>query len=90
MVTITLSSKGQLVIPKSLRESAHLMPGDRLMVTLVKGELRLRRIADESSVTLEQVAGCLDRPGRVRLSAAKEKAAIKACRLDTAPAVSTT
>ena len=78
MVTITLSSKGQLVIPKSLRESAHLMPGDRLMVTLVKGELRLRRIADESSVTLEQVAGCLARPGRVRLSEAKEKAAIKA------------
>jgi AbrB family looped-hinge helix DNA binding protein len=78
MNTITLSSKGQLVIPKSLRESARLAPGDRLLVTLVRGEIRLKRVDAESTATLEQVAGCLARPGRKRLSAEQEKAAIQA------------
>jgi len=34
MTTVTLSSKGQLTIPRQLRESMGLTPGTRLMVSV--------------------------------------------------------
>ncbi len=78
MDTITLSSKGQLVIPKALRDSARLVAGDVLAVRWVEGELRLRPVASATATTLSQVAGCLAKPGRKRLSDAQAKAAIQA------------
>lgn len=78
MDTVTLSSKGQLVIPKDLRRSAKLQPGDRLAVSYVEGEIRLRPLPALAASSLDAVAGCLAKPGRKRLSEQHTQAAIKA------------
>lgn len=78
METITLSSKGQLVIPKAVRQSAHLAPGDVLSVIYVDGEIRLKPLAPVAATSLDEVAGCLAKPGRKPLSEAQTQAAIKA------------
>lgn len=78
METSTLSSKGQLVIPKAVRQSARLAPGDVLSVSYVNGEIRLRPVAPATATSLNEVAGCLAKPGRKRLSEAETRAAIRA------------
>jgi AbrB family looped-hinge helix DNA binding protein len=78
METITLSSKGQLVIPKAVRQSAQLAPGDVLSVRYVDGEIRLKPVTVVTPTSLAEVAGCLARPGRRRLSQAQTQAAIRA------------
>lgn len=78
METITLSSKGQLVIPKAVRQSAHLAPGDVLSVRYVDGEIRLRPVTVVAPTSLAEVAGCLAQPGRKPLGQARTQAAIKA------------
>ena len=78
METVTLSSKGQLVIPKELRRSAKLQAGDQFAVSYVEGEIRLRPLPAPAVTSLDAVAGCLARPGRKRLSEEQTQAAIKA------------
>ena len=78
METITLSSKGQLVIPKAVRQSAHLAPGDVLSVRYVEGEIRLKLVTGVLPTSLAEVAGCLAKPGRKPLGQAQTQAAIKA------------
>jgi AbrB family looped-hinge helix DNA binding protein len=78
METITLSSKGQLVIPKAVRQSAHLAPGDVLSVRYVDGEIRLKPVTGVVATSLAEVAGCLARPGQKPLGQAQTQAAIKA------------
>ena len=78
METVTLSSKGQLVIPKAVRDDAHVTAGSRLEVRYVDGEIRLRPLAERPASSLAQVAGCLYRPDRKLLSEADTKAAIRA------------
>jgi AbrB family looped-hinge helix DNA binding protein len=85
---MTLSSKGQVVIPKALRDRLGLKPGDVLEVEEVDGVLllRVRRDSDAARkarlfgppVTIEQVAGSLRhlaKPGPVPpLGALREQA----------------
>ena len=78
METITLSSKGQLVIPKAIRHSAHLAPGAVLSVRYVDGEIRLKLVTAVMPTSLAEVAGCLAKPGRKPLGQAQTQAAIKA------------
>lgn len=78
METITLSSKGQLVIPKAVRQSAHLAPGDVLSVRYVDGEIRLKPVTGVVPTSLAEVAGCLAKPGQRPLGQAQTQAAIKA------------
>lgn len=78
MSTATLSSKGQLVIPKPVRESARLAAGDVFSVRWVEGELRLTPIPRISPTTVDEVAGCLSRPGRKMLSEKETRARIAA------------
>lgn len=77
MDTVTLSSKGQLVIPKAVREHAQVVAGSRFSVRYVDGEIRLRPLARSPAVTLDEVAGCLARPGRKRLSDAQAQAVVQ-------------
>ena len=42
METVILSSKGQLVIPKGVRDDARIAAGSRLQVSYLDGEIRLR------------------------------------------------
>jgi AbrB family looped-hinge helix DNA binding protein len=74
----TLSSKGQLVIPKALRERAHWVAGDQLQVVLIDEEIRLRRVQPASkSGTLDDVAGCLKLAARRSAGAKLSEAEIK-------------
>ncbi len=76
MPTTTLSSKGQLVIPKAVREHAQVDVGDIFSVRYVNGEIRFKRIPARSPSTLKEVAGCLKKPDRTVLSEAKTRAII--------------
>lgn len=64
-VTATLTSKGQITIPKEIREALGVDAGDRVDFTLeadgsVRMEVRRRDLAS--------LAGLLHRPGSQRLS----------------------
>lgn len=77
METVTLSSKGQCIIPKSIRHDAQLSAGSELEVSWTDGEIRLRPLAKQETAQLSQVSGCLYKPERQRLSDADTQAAIK-------------
>lgn len=78
MDTVTLSSKGQLVIPKAVRDQSGATTGALFTVRYVDGEIRLKPVTPQQTTSIEDVAGCLARSGRKRLSDAKTKAAIQA------------
>jgi antitoxin PrlF len=70
----TLSSKGQVVIPKVIREQVRWESGDALEVQLVDGEVRIRLAPPvEKAALLADVAGCLKVPGRKKLPDAQLK-----------------
>jgi AbrB family looped-hinge helix DNA binding protein len=81
METITLSSKGQLVIPSRVRTTANLNTGDTLEVNYVDGEIRLRPVAPTKATRLDDVAGSLAKKAKSSvkpLTDAQINAAIKA------------
>ena len=85
METVTLSSKGQLVIPSHVRATAHLLAGDTLEVRYLDGEIRLKPVASAKKTTLDEVAGCLAelknstfKPASKPLSHSQVRVAIKA------------
>ena len=78
METVTLSSKGQLVIPSRVRVSANLRAGDTLTVDYLNGEIRLRPVASASITKLDDVAGCMARPRKKLLSESALTTAISA------------
>ena len=62
MVTATITSKGQVTIPKTVRESLHLHSGDRvafIMHGLTEAVLK------PVTKTVDQVFGRLHKPGQV-------------------------
>ena len=65
METVTLSSKGQLVIPSHVRAIAHLHAGDLLEVRCPDGAIRLGPVARSSTTTFDGVVGCLANSGRL-------------------------
>ncbi len=78
MNTATLSVKGQIVIPKHLRQSAQLAFGDELSIVYQDGEIRLRPLATKKHSALDQVVGCLARPKQAFVRDTDIKAKIKA------------
>ena len=71
MEKVTISSKGQVVIPKSLRESHHIRTGDQFIVSAVGNELRFRPAPAIDRVELKSVAGMLRRAATEKLSDAE-------------------
>lgn len=55
---LTLSSKGQLVIPARLRQLLGLNPGDRLELSLEADGLRLRPHGSGKGGTARALIGC--------------------------------
>ncbi len=55
LATTTISSRGQVVIPKSLREELHLNKGDSLLIVKKGESLILKKL------TLEDIANETDR-----------------------------
>ena len=79
MQVVTLSGKGQLVIPKAIREQLGLKAGARLAATLRGGELRLNPVAAPAEAKRNIAkAGLLHKPGRKKLPAAEENRRIAA------------
>lgn len=76
METVRLSSKGQVVIPKSVRESHHLVAGTEFIVSFVGDEIRLRPVPVFPRTSVGDVAGALAKPGRKPLSDAEAELAI--------------
>ena len=68
METVKVSSKGQIVIPKSLRDANRIHTGDSFVVTVVGDELRLKPAPTVGQTSLKSVAGMLHRPGAKKLS----------------------
>jgi AbrB family looped-hinge helix DNA binding protein len=78
METATLSSKGQLVIPRKIRESANVTAGDAFRVHYTEGEIRLLPMTKASLASIDEVAGCLARAGQNTVSEATVQKAILA------------
>lgn len=76
METVKLSIKGQIVIPKAIRETQHLTPGTELAISVVGDEIRIRPIENATKTDLASVAGRLYRPGRRRLDDSDTERAI--------------
>lgn len=60
MATTTLTSKGQLTLPKEIRDRLGLKEGDRLRVIAEEGRIILTR----SHIRLENLTGILPAPAR--------------------------
>lgn len=76
METVKVSSKGQIVIPKALRESRHIKTGTEFVITAVGDELRLTPAPAFERTSIKDAAGMLHRPGRKYLSEEKTRRAI--------------
>lgn len=65
MATATLSSKGQITLPKEVRQQLGVVKGDVLELTFAKdGSVRLRPL----STSVRSLAGMLHRPERPAMS----------------------
>jgi AbrB family looped-hinge helix DNA binding protein len=61
MPTTTVTSKGQVTLPKKVREALRIRPGDRIdFVVDEKGDVRLRA----ANLDVSELRGLLQRPER--------------------------
>ena len=75
MIAATLTSKGQITIPKAVRQSLHLQAGDRLAFVLHgEGEAIIRPITR----TVDEVFGMLHRKGMKARSVEEMNTAVAA------------
>ena len=61
MTSVTLSSKGQMIIPKSIRDQLHLKAGDKIDIYL-EGDNRVMVVPIKKS--LRDLKGFLPKPDR--------------------------
>jgi len=72
--TATLSSKGQTVIPKAIRNHLRLQPGDALdFVVQDNGDVLIRPATED----IRRLKGLLHRPGRLSVSVGEMNQAIR-------------
>jgi AbrB family looped-hinge helix DNA binding protein len=80
MKTTRISSKGQVVLPKSLRESQKWESGTELAVEAVDGGVLLRTLQPFPGTSIDGVLGCLKYKGKPKSVAAMDKAIAKEAR----------
>lgn len=68
MQTVKLSTKGQIVIPKDIRESHHLTAGTEFVIVFMGDEIRLKPVPAFPTTHAEEGIGFLARKGRKSLS----------------------
>jgi antitoxin PrlF len=74
MATATLTSKGQLVIPKPIRDYLHLHPGDTLdFLVQESGDVLMRPAVED----VQSLRGLLHKPGRKPVSLDSMRQAIR-------------
>lgn len=74
MATTILSSKGQVIIPKSIREEHNWEAGQRLEVIEFGDGIQLKPLAPFPETTLLDVAACLRYEGKAKTLAEMEDA----------------
>ena len=66
METTLLSSKGQVIIPKTIRSSHHWRPGTRFAVEDVQGGVLLKPLSSFPTTDLRSGLGCVGYKGAVK------------------------
>ena len=66
METTRLSSKGQVIIPKTLRDAHHWLAGQELMAIDTGDGILLKPKQPFEETNLEDVAGCLQYEGEAK------------------------
>jgi len=74
METTKLSSKGQVVLPKSVRDARGWEPGTEFAVEEVSEGILLRPSRPFPSTSIDEVFGCLKYSGRAKTLREMEKA----------------
>jgi len=67
MDTVRLSTKGQIVIPKEIRDNHRLSAGTEFSIAFVGQEIRLKPLPVFAATRVEEGKGMLARKGRKRL-----------------------
>ena len=65
METVKLSSKGQIVIPKEIRDNHHLSAGTEFSIVFVGNEIRLKPLPVFPPTRVEEGLGILARESRL-------------------------
>ncbi len=63
MLTTTMSTKGQLIIPNSIRQAHDWVSGTRFLVIDAGSELLLKPVNSSPSLNASDVAGCIKYKG---------------------------
>ena len=74
MQTTRLSSKGQVILPKSVRDAQHWVPGTEFAVEPVADGVLLRPLKSVAKSRLDDVVGSLPVTGRPRTVAEMDAA----------------
>ncbi len=69
---VTLSPKGQVTIPKEMREALNLRPGDQLIYSVVDGEV----VLTPKNIDFNDLAGLLGKPPKGRATLEEIDAAV--------------
>ena len=77
METVKLSTKGQLVIPKEIRDAHHLAAGTEFAVSFVGDEIRLTPLPMFPRTTVAAAAGLLAKRGQKHMDEQKTRASIR-------------
>jgi len=80
METTRLSSKGQIVLPKSVREARSWKPGTEFAVDETSDGILLRPLRPFPPTSIVEVYGCLKYTGRPKTLRQMEKAIAKGVR----------
>ncbi len=80
MGTTRLSSKGQVILPKSVRDARNWEPGTEFAVEEVPDGVLLRPVRPFAATALNDVFGCLRYRGRAKSLRQMERAIAKGVR----------
>jgi AbrB family looped-hinge helix DNA binding protein len=80
MKTTRISSKGQVVLPKSLRDAQKWESGTELAVEAMDGGVFLRALQPFPGTTIERIFGCLNHKGKPKSVAEMDRAIAKETR----------
>ncbi len=73
MVTATLTTKGQITIPKAVRDFLHLHSGDRVAFVMHD---RLEAVLTPVTKSVDEMFGILHKPGQAPRTVAEMNAAV--------------
>ena len=74
METTKLSTKGQVIVPKAIRDANRWKPGTEFVVEEVRDGLVLRRRRPFPATSLDAVVGCLRYTGKPKTIAEMDRA----------------